>query len=143
MVSSTPQPHFIPGIEPVPILQEIGWAPGSVWTGGKSLPTGIRSQTVLSVVGRYNCRLYFRISTLTITRCVSLIYHFVNYKCILWLFTVVLYFVQKVDFEHYSILNSETSKDKRNETDYKNMFFVCVCVCNKCFPFYVVISCIL
>jgi len=40
-------------------------------------------------------------------------------------------------------LNSETSKDKRNETDYKNMFFVCVCVCNKCFPFYVVISCIL
>jgi len=25
-----------PGKEPVPILQEAGWAPGLVWTGGKS-----------------------------------------------------------------------------------------------------------
>ena len=36
MVSSRPQPHFIPGKDPVPILQEAGWAPGPVWTGGKS-----------------------------------------------------------------------------------------------------------
>ena len=36
MVSSTPRPHFTPGKEPVPILQEAGWAPGPVWTGGKS-----------------------------------------------------------------------------------------------------------
>jgi hypothetical protein len=27
-----------PGKEPVPILQETGWAPGPVWTGGKSRP---------------------------------------------------------------------------------------------------------
>ena len=27
-----------PGKDPVPILQETGWAPGSVWTGGKSRP---------------------------------------------------------------------------------------------------------
>jgi len=27
-----------PGKEPVPILQEAGWAPGPVWTGGKSRP---------------------------------------------------------------------------------------------------------
>jgi len=36
VVSSTPRPHFIPGKDPVPILQEVGWAPGAVWTGGKS-----------------------------------------------------------------------------------------------------------
>ena len=38
MVSSTPRPHFTPGKEPVPILQEAGWAPGPVWKGGKSRP---------------------------------------------------------------------------------------------------------
>ena len=38
MVSSTPRPHFTPGKNPVPILQEAGWAPGPVWTGGKSRP---------------------------------------------------------------------------------------------------------
>jgi hypothetical protein len=35
------QPHapaaFTSGKDPVPILQEAGWAPGPVWTGGKSL----------------------------------------------------------------------------------------------------------
>ena len=38
VVSSTPRPHFIPGKDPVPILQEAGWAPGPVWTGGISRP---------------------------------------------------------------------------------------------------------
>jgi len=32
-----------PGKDPVPIRQEAGWAPGPVWTGGKSRPTWIRS----------------------------------------------------------------------------------------------------
>ena len=36
VVSGTPRPHFTPGKDPVPILQEAGWAPGPVWTGGKS-----------------------------------------------------------------------------------------------------------
>ena len=36
VVSSTPRLHFTPGKDPVPILQEAGWAPGKVWTGGKS-----------------------------------------------------------------------------------------------------------
>ena len=36
MVSSTPRPHFTPRKDPVPIVQEAGWAPGPVWTGGKS-----------------------------------------------------------------------------------------------------------
>jgi len=38
LVSSTPRPHFTPGKDPVPILQEAGWASGPVWTGGKSRP---------------------------------------------------------------------------------------------------------
>ena len=38
MFSSTPRPHFTPGKDPVPILQEAEWAPGLVWTGGKSHP---------------------------------------------------------------------------------------------------------
>ena len=38
VVSGTPRPHFTPGKDPVPILQEAGWAPGPVWTGGKSRP---------------------------------------------------------------------------------------------------------
>ena len=38
VVSSTPRPHFTSGKDPVPILQEAGWAPGPVWTGGKSRP---------------------------------------------------------------------------------------------------------
>ena len=36
--SNTPRPHFTPGKDSVPILQENGWAPGLVWTGGKSRP---------------------------------------------------------------------------------------------------------
>ena len=38
MVSSRLRPHFISVKEPVPILQEAGWAPWPVWTGGKCLP---------------------------------------------------------------------------------------------------------
>jgi hypothetical protein len=43
VVSSTPRPYFTPGKDPIPIVQEVGWAPDLVWTGGKSRPTGIRS----------------------------------------------------------------------------------------------------
>jgi len=32
-VSVTPWPLFTPGKDPVPIVQEAGWAPGPVWTG--------------------------------------------------------------------------------------------------------------
>ena len=38
VVSSMPRPHFTPSKDPVPILQEAGWAPGPVRTGGKSRP---------------------------------------------------------------------------------------------------------
>jgi len=30
------RPHFTPGEDPVPIVQEAGWAPGPDWTGEKS-----------------------------------------------------------------------------------------------------------
>jgi len=36
-----PRPLFTPGKDPVPIVQEAGWAPGPVWTGAENLtPTG-------------------------------------------------------------------------------------------------------
>jgi len=38
VVTSTTRPHFTSGKDPVPIVQEAGWAPGSVWKGGKSRP---------------------------------------------------------------------------------------------------------
>jgi hypothetical protein len=38
VVSRTPWLQFTPGKDPVPILQEAGWAPGPVWMGGKSRP---------------------------------------------------------------------------------------------------------
>jgi hypothetical protein len=42
-VSVTPRPLSTPGKELVPIVQEAGWAPESVWTGAENLaPTGIR-----------------------------------------------------------------------------------------------------
>jgi hypothetical protein len=38
VVSSTPRPHFTHEKDPVPIVQEAGWAPGPVWKDGKSRP---------------------------------------------------------------------------------------------------------
>ena len=35
VVSSRPRPHFTPGKDPIPILQEAGWTLGPVWRGGK------------------------------------------------------------------------------------------------------------
>jgi len=36
------RPLFTPGKDPVPIVQEAGWAPGPVWTGAENLiRTGI------------------------------------------------------------------------------------------------------
>ena len=48
-VSVTPRPLFTPGKDPVPIVQEVGWAPRPVWTGAENLaPTGIRSPDLLA-----------------------------------------------------------------------------------------------
>ena len=54
VVSSTPRPHFTPGKDPVPFVQEAGWTPGPVWTGGKSrLHRHSIPRTVQPVVSRY------------------------------------------------------------------------------------------
>jgi len=38
---------FTPGRDPVPIIQEAGWAPGLVWTGAKNLaPPGFNHWTI-------------------------------------------------------------------------------------------------
>ena len=43
-VSVTPRPLFTPRKDPVPTVQEAGWASGSVWRGAENLAnTGIRS----------------------------------------------------------------------------------------------------
>jgi hypothetical protein len=44
-VSASRPVRFVPpDKDPVPIVQEAGWAPGPVWTGAENLaPTGIRS----------------------------------------------------------------------------------------------------
>ena len=42
--TSRPAPSLPRGKDPVPNVQEAGWAPGPVWTGAENLaPTGIRS----------------------------------------------------------------------------------------------------
>jgi hypothetical protein len=52
---STPHPgRFIPGKDPVPIVQEAGWAPGPVWTVAENLaPPGFDLRTVQPVASRY------------------------------------------------------------------------------------------
>ena len=42
---SAPRPgHFNPEKDPVPIVQEAGWAAGPIWTGAENIaPTGFRS----------------------------------------------------------------------------------------------------
>ena len=37
VVNATPQPHYPRERDPIPIVQEAGWAPGPVWTGAENL----------------------------------------------------------------------------------------------------------
>jgi hypothetical protein len=42
--SVTPRPLYTSGKDPIPAVQEDGWASGPVWSGAENLaPTGIRS----------------------------------------------------------------------------------------------------
>ena len=53
-VNVTPRPLFTPGKDPVPVVQEAGWAPGPVWAGAENLaPAGIRTRTFQPVASRY------------------------------------------------------------------------------------------
>jgi len=53
--ASRPGRSLPPGKDPVPILQEAGWAPGPVWAGAKNLapPPGFDPRTVQPVASRY------------------------------------------------------------------------------------------
>jgi len=53
VVSSTPRPHFTPGKDPIPNLQEAGWAQGRSGRADNLVPIGIRSRTHQPVVSRY------------------------------------------------------------------------------------------
>ena len=53
VVSSTPQPQFTPGKDPVPILQEAGGPQSRSGWAENLVPTGIRFRTVQPVVSRY------------------------------------------------------------------------------------------
>ena len=49
-----PRQHLTPGKDPVPIVQEAGWATGPVWTGVENLaPPGFDPQTTQPVGSRY------------------------------------------------------------------------------------------
>jgi len=55
-VSVTPRPLFTPRKDPVPIVQESGWALGPVWTGAENLappPPGFDPRTVQPVASLY------------------------------------------------------------------------------------------
>jgi hypothetical protein len=53
VVNATPPP-FTPEIDPVPIVQETGWAPGPAWIGAENLaPLRFDSRTFQPVASRY------------------------------------------------------------------------------------------
>ena len=53
-VSDTPRPLFTPGEDPVLIVQEAGWVPGSVWTNAENLaPPGFDPRTIQPVASRH------------------------------------------------------------------------------------------
>ena len=75
MVSSTPRPYFTPGKDPVPILQDAGWAPVPVWKEGKSIYwfmiylrcqqlKGANASTQSSRVGSSQTRFYTKFTNL-------------------------------------------------------------------------------
>jgi hypothetical protein len=54
VVSVTPLPLFTPWKDPVPIVQEAGWAPGPFWSGAEiSPPPGFDPRTIRPVASRY------------------------------------------------------------------------------------------
>ena len=88
--------RLTPGIDPIPIVEEAGWAPGSVWTGAENFAsTGILSperpaSSQLLYQLRYPARVVGRIVLLTQTlksliSSITTLYcgkSFVSLKCI-------------------------------------------------------------
>jgi len=75
-VGVTPQALFTPGKDPVPIVQEAGWAPGLVWTGAENLAaTGIRSPD-RPACSQLLYRLSYRVHCFNTYFIVNKIFHF-------------------------------------------------------------------
>ena len=54
VAKATSWPIYLRKKEPVPTVQKVGWAPGSVSTGAENLtPIGFDPRTVLLVASRY------------------------------------------------------------------------------------------
>jgi hypothetical protein len=71
VASVTPRPYFTPEKDPVPIVQETGWAPGPSGQVRKiSPPPGLDPRTVQPVVSRY----------LNISNILKVICHVTGYK---------------------------------------------------------------
>ena len=53
--ASRPSRSLPPGKDPVPIVQQAGWAPGPVWTGAENLtpPPGFDPWTIQPLASRY------------------------------------------------------------------------------------------
>jgi len=97
VVSSTPRPHFTPGKDPVPILQQAGWAPGAVWPGRKSRPHRLYISTV--ILYTHSCHImanYGNIYYITV----------LIYSCVLTEYNTIYKFVttQRDDFCQKNIL---------------------------------------
>jgi len=90
---TTPRPHLTPGKDPVPILQEAGWAPGPVWTGGKSRPhqdsipdRPAHSQSLYRL--SYPAHTHTHTHTHTQTHPHIFIYIFMGFEVVGWRFTL-------------------------------------------------------
>ena len=54
MVIGTPRPLYLQERKLVPLVQEAGWTPGTVWTGVENLdPTEFKSRAFQPVASRY------------------------------------------------------------------------------------------
>ena len=91
MVGSTPRPHFTPGKDPVPIVQEPGWAPGPVRTAGKSrphwdsipdLPSGSQLLYRLSYQAHTHSYIYKHTHIYTLSLSLSIYIYMHTYICI-------------------------------------------------------------
>ena len=104
VVSSTPRPHFTPGKDPVPILQEAGWAPGPVWTGGKISSPPVFVPGPSSPVAQSLYRLSYRAHNSTVIR---MLYIFtvlgsVTNRSLLLLYVLILHFTFFVYYVYYN-----------------------------------------
>jgi len=120
-VSSTPRPHFTPGKDPVPILQEAGWAPRPVWTGGKSRPNGdsipdrpARSQSLYQL--SYPAHDYTVLSPTKCTR--NLKQFFVVQRCSSYMFRPLSAIFKKVIYK--VILITDTDEELGDPLWYKH-----------------------